>query len=470
MPQQKAIVLGILLSIFGMAAFSPAAAAPTPSSGSLGPLYAQAALVQGKVLLGGAGEVSLALTLRAAEEELHRMLPPRPASDLVVVLDRSGSMSGAKIEAARQAIAELIQRLGPQDRFALVSYANEVTRHTGLRSMNRYHRQAATEVLYGIAPGGGTNLGSGLQSGIALMQQQGLRKGQGQRRGRVLLISDGLANQGVTDPHRLGEMAAAATEGRMAVTTIGVGLEFNEHLLSLLADRGAGRYYYLEHPNDFAAIFTREWEHMQATAISGLQVRVELPDGIRLVSASGYPVTLSHGVAVFTPGDLLGGQERTLYLTLQVPTDTARNIPLGPIQIRFEHRGRHYELPLGGKLEVACSGDASAVRAAIDKDNWADKIVQEDVNQLKESVAADIKAGRREEALKKIRVFKSEREAVNASVGSSVVSRALDETAQELEAEVTDVFTGPPAAAAEKRKQSAKALQYEGYQKRRATP
>lgn len=466
MPQQKAIVFSILLSIFGMSGLSSATAAPMPSSGTLGPLHAQAALVQGKVLLGGPGEVSLALTLRAAEAESHRMLPPRSASDLVVVLDRSGSMAGAKIEAARQAIAELIQRLGPQDRFALVSYANGVNRHTGLRSMNRYHRQAATEILYGITPGGGTNLGSGLQNGIALLQQQR----QAKRRGRVLLISDGLANEGITDPYRLGEMAAAATEGRMAVTTIGVGLEFNEHLLSLLADRGAGRYYYLEHPNDFAAIFSREWEHMQATAVSGIQVQVELPDGIRLVSASGYPVTLNHGMAVFTPGDLLGGQERTLYLTLQVPTDTARNIPLGRIQVRFEHKGSHFELPLSGGLEVACSGDVEAVQAAVDKDRWADKVVQEDVNHLKESVAADIKAGRREEALKKIRVFKSEREAVNASVGSPVVSQTLDETAQELEAEVTDVFTGPPAAAAEKRKQSSKALQYEGYQKRRATP
>jgi Ca-activated chloride channel family protein len=466
MCQQKAIVLGILFSVFSMAGFSWATAAPLPASGSLGPLYVQASLVQGKVLLGGPGEVSLALTLRAAEEGNHRILSARPASDLVVVLDRSGSMSGDKIEAARQAIAELIQRLGLQDRFALVSYANGVTRHTGLRPMSRYHRQAATEVLYGIAPGGGTNLGSGLQSGIDLLQQEIEPK----RRGRVLLISDGLANQGITDPYRLGEMAAAATEERMAVTTIGVGLEFNEHLLSLLADRGAGRYYYLEHPNDFAGIFTREWEHMQATAVSGIQVRIELPDGIRVVSASGYPVSLSHGAAVFTPGDLLSGQERNLYLTLQVPTDTARNIRLGHIQARFEHQGRHYELPLSGNLAVACSGDLEAVRAAVDKDRWADKVVQEDVNHLKESVAADIKAGRQEEALKKIRIFKSEQDAVNASVGSPVVSKALDETVQELEAEVTEVFAGPPAAAAEKRKQRAKALQYEGYQKRRATP
>jgi Ca-activated chloride channel family protein len=66
----------------------------------------------------------LALTLYAVEAEPVRILADRPASDIVVVLNRSGSMSGRKIQAARQAIAELIQRLGPRDRFALVSYAD----------------------------------------------------------------------------------------------------------------------------------------------------------------------------------------------------------------------------------------------------------------------------------------------------------------------------------------------------------
>ncbi|MEJ2640432.1 MAG: VWA domain-containing protein [Desulfosarcinaceae bacterium] len=466
MRQQKAIVIGILFSVFGMVKCFPTFAATTTTSSQMGSLYAEATLVQRKVLLGSPGEISLALTLRAAEDEATGILAARPASDIVVVLDRSGSMSGSKIEAARQAIAELIQRLGPRDRFALVSYANGASRHTGLRSMSRYNRQAATEILYSIAAGGGTNLGGGLQSGISLLRRQR----QSERQRRVLLISDGLANQGITDPYRLGEMAAAATEDHLAVTTIGVGLEFNEDLLSLLADRGAGRYYYLEHPNDFAGIFAREWRYLQVTSVSGIQVRVELPHGIRLVSASGYPVTLSHGAATFTPGDLLSGQARTFYLSLQVPTDAVRTIGMGRIRVRFQHQGRPQTLFLEGGLQIACTADREAVRAAVDRERWSDKVVQEDVNHLKESVAADIKAGRPQAALEKIRGFKTKVGATNAEVGSAAVSEALDETAAALETEVTDAFAGPPAASAEKRKQSAKALQYEGYRMRRATP
>ncbi|MDJ0780744.1 MAG: VWA domain-containing protein [Desulfosarcinaceae bacterium] len=466
MRQQHAIIFGVLFSIFGMADCFPALAARISVSDSLGPLSVEAALVQGKVLLGGPGDVSMALTLRAQETPPRHFLPVRPPIDLVVVLDRSGSMSGAKFAAARQAIAELIQRLRPQDRFALVSYANGVSRHTDLKPMNRYHRQAATEILFGITTGGGTNLGGGLQSGIALLRQH---RPSG-RQGRALLISDGLANQGVTDPHQLGEMAAAASEDRLAVTTIGVGLEFNEQLLSLLADRGAGRYYFLEHANDFAAIFTREWEHIQATAVSGIRVRIELPDGIRLIAASGYPVTRHPGAAEFTPGDLLDGQERTLYLSFRVPTDAVGPIRFGDIQIRFQDDRQPYELTFRHHLEIACSASPDAVRAAVDKDRWAEKVVREDVNHLKESVAADIKSGRREAALKKIRAFKAAGEAANASVGSARVSEALDETAQTLEAEVTEAFAGPPAASLEKRKQRSKALQYEGYQQRRAVP
>jgi hypothetical protein len=82
----------------------------------------------------------------------------------------------------------------------------------------------------------------------------------------------------------------------------------------------------LEHPNDFAGIFACEWGHLQAIAFRGIQIRIELSAGIRLISASGYSINISHGAAIFTPGDLFTGQEPNFYPSRQVPTDMVGTI------------------------------------------------------------------------------------------------------------------------------------------------
>jgi len=422
----------------------------------------QASLVQEKVLNGSDGKASVALTLTAAEiEQLsHR---PVQKTDLVIVLDRSGSMKGQKIHDAREAVLRLIDRLSAEDRLAVVTYSNGVKTLSPLMPMNARNRGQVIAAVRRITSGGGTNLGGGLQRGIETLMQT---EADGRQR-KVILLSDGLANHGVTDPVALGNMASGAVEHNYAVSTVGVGYDFNEVLMTTIADHGAGSYYFLEDPTQFAQIFQKEFESARNVAASGLELRIPLKDGVQLIHAGGYPIENKDGYAVIHPGDLLSGQQRKLFLTFQVPTDRNRDYHLGGFQVRFMAAGTSRQMEIKDDLTLACVADPKAVIASIDRAAWGDRVVKEDYNQLKEKVATDIRLGRKEAAISKIHEYEARTRAVNDAVGSAKVADNLEKDVQSLRQSVEETFAGAPAAVAEKKKQRSKALQYESYQIRR---
>lgn len=427
-----------------------------------GPVEVRADLVQDKVLNGSDGRVAVSLTLTAAEVEptTHQAIQH---VDLVIVLDRSGSMQGQKISDARQAVMGLIDRLTDKDRLSLVTYSNSVNTIFPLVPMDDSHRRLVKAAVQRIYSGGGTNLGGGLQRGIQTLMQTPT---QGRQR-KVILISDGLANHGITDPRALGNMVSAAVEHNFAVSTVGVGYDFNEMLMTTIADHGAGSYYFLENPNAFAQVFEKEFQSTRNVATSALEIRIPLKDGVKLIHGGGYPVKNEDGFAVIHPGDLLSGQQRKLFLTFKVPTDKERRFNLGGYQVQFIANGASHQLTTQGDLSLACVTDKKAVMASIDQDAWGEQVVKEEYSRLKEDVADAIRKGRKDQALRQIKEYEDHNRAVNASVGSAKVTQNLEKDVQGLRQSVEDTFVGKPAAVAEKKKQRSKALQYESYQIRR---
>jgi Ca-activated chloride channel family protein len=421
-------------------------------------------LVQDKVFMGGDGTVTVALTLGADPLPDQAVESKRPL-DMVVVLDRSGSMAEAgKLVNATQAILGLLSRLTDTDRFALVSYSDEVQRHSGLLPMTPANRVMLEGMVRGIQPIGATNLGAGLHEGIQLLAQTG----KSGRIARLLLISDGLANRGVTEPTFLGRMASAAAEQGFAVSSIGVGLDFNEHLMTTIADKGTGNYYFMESAAAFAQVFDKEFRNSKTIAATSVEVRVPLSPGMALVHAAGFPIELKDGYAVFRPGDLLSGQSRKLFLTLRIPTSDAKTWDIGAVSVHYRSDEQPYSTSLPEPLRVACVPNASEALASINKAEWEEKVIKEDYNRLREEVAAAVKGGKREEAMMQIDAYTASQQAANAAVGSEVVAGNLEKDVGGLRQTVADSFAGPPAAAAQKQKANAKSLQYEGYSGRRS--
>jgi len=438
--------------------------APPPTvSGRKGILTLSGRLTQNKIFIGGDGTAVLDLALTA-----DAVAAPNPSGrhpvDMVVVLDRSGSMEGRKIEDARRAVLDLIGQLSTTDRFALVSYADTALRHTDLLPVTSQHRERLFSEVKHTPAGGGTNLGAGLEAGMAALNSAT----QSESLGRLILLSDGLANKGIVNPAALADMASGAREHGFAISTVGVGDDFNETLMTAIADRGTGNYYYLENPSAFAEVFQREFRETLAAAATGVTVMVPLSDGMTLIDASGYPVQTRSGIAVFHPGDIRSGQTRRFFLTFRVPDRTEGRFEIRDIAVSYAHGDVRRTVHLSESFTIACVADPADALASIQKITWEQKVLQDDYGRLKNEVAADIRNGLAPQALEKIRKYQTEQQAVNAVVGSPEVEKNLKKDVVRLEEMVRETFSGTEDEVHAQKKRAAKALQFESYKDRRS--
>ncbi len=436
---------------------------PPVISGKNGVVTLSGNLTQDKVLFGTDGMAALALTLTADEVfDLNR--GDANHVDMVIVLDRSGSMNGKKIDDAKRAALSLLSSLSAADRFGLVTYSDGVQRCSGLIKITPANRKRLETIIRSIAAGGGTNLGAGLQEGIEVLLSSRIN---GNTR-KVILISDGLANRGITDPTSLGNMAAISMEKTFAVSTVGVGSDFNEQLMTRIADRGAGNYYYLENPNLFAEVFQKEFNNTRAAVATSVEVRIPLTNGLSVVDGSGYPIQVKGNHAIVHPGNLLSGQSKKIFLTLRVPTHREQTFAIKGINAHYRYKDSSYTVNLDDAFQLACVKDQQEVYSSIDKSEWEEKVVKEDINRLREEVATDIKKGSKKGALRRIEEYFQAQRSVNAVVASPKVATSLEKDLGGLRDMVEDTFQGAPQEVEQKQKKNSKALQYEGYSGRRS--
>ena len=193
----------------------------------------------------------------------------RKPLNLVVVIDTSGSMSvDDRIGFAREGLHALIDELREGDRLALVTYSDSVTvRATLAEPADKATLHAIADELVAA---GGTNLHDGLETGFQL----GLESYDVERQNRILLVSDGLANVGISDDASIQAMADSFLSDGIGLTTVGVGLDFNVALMRGLAERGAGNFYFLEDAAAIAEVFREELDYFVTPLALDVQLEV----------------------------------------------------------------------------------------------------------------------------------------------------------------------------------------------------
>ena len=427
-----------------------------------GIVHLKGALTEEKILMNGDGRFGFSLEMNADDVIEEGDSAPTHV-DMVIVLDQSGSMSGRKIDDAKQAILNLLAALSPRDRFGLVGYSDQATVYGEIGHVTAQRRSQLESIVRAIRPEGGTNLGAGLSLGIRMHE---LARSMGNN-GRIVLVSDGLANQGITDPASLTGMADQSAQNGCPVSAVGVGNDFNEMLMTGIADRGMGGYYFLETPDTFSQVFLNELSFSKKVAASLIEVRIPLKDGLVLESAGGYPISVQEGCAVFYPGELHSGTTRKLYLKFRAPAHHEGTFSIDNIQVAYRFNDEQRFASLKDRFRVTCTPDRAQAYASINKEEWEQQVIQDDYNTLKEEVAGFVKAGKKDDALKKITAYREKQQAVNAVVGSAKVADNLDEGLRKIEETVEDTFKGASHEVARKQKKMSKVFQFEAYQGKR---
>ncbi|HJL16789.1 MAG TPA: VWA domain-containing protein, partial [Sandaracinaceae bacterium LLY-WYZ-13_1] len=275
--------------------------------------------------------------LREAGERVHLQIalmarrgerPPRPRMDVRLVLDRSGSMHGDKWTHAIAAAHQLVNRLEAGDTFGLISYSDEAS--VDLAPARIGDRRAAHRAIDDLRPGGGTNL----EAALAAARAHAPRRRAMNDVLLTVVVSDGVANVGQTNPQALGGMARTLFDERGVLTTsVGLGTDFDEDTMIALAREGSGSYHFVRRATDIGEILTDELEERAQAVAQALRLRVELGEGVVATRVYG--------------SRLLDEEEQARVRRTEVATDArlARELGITRDRQRDEDRGLRIHLP-----------------------------------------------------------------------------------------------------------------------------
>jgi len=238
---------------------------------------------------------------------------PRPPVAVALVLDRSGSMGGEKIALVREAAKQAIERLLPTDRFAVVIYDDVVTCLAPTTLATAAHKAHVMALIDTVEARASTNLSGGWFAGVDQLRAADLA---GIR--RALLLTDGLANGGITDPERLSACAEQFRGQGIMTTTFGVGADFDEHLLVQLAKSGGGNFYFIEHAAQIPELLAGEVGDALDVVLPQAELQLRTSASVRVRTLDGRPCRRTDEGWAVALGDLVSLQETSIVLAVEI--------------------------------------------------------------------------------------------------------------------------------------------------------
>ncbi len=328
---------------------------------------------------GGDRRVVIKIEVEGAKRDVRARMP----LNLAIVLDRSGSMSGAKLEQAKQAACYLVDQLDSSDVLALVLYDTDVQIPFPAARMGNRHAEVK-RLIRRIETGGSTALYGGVDTGGRQLAEHLTEE----RINRVMLLSDGIANIGPSSNREIANLGNRMARKGMSVTTIGLGNDYNETLMTALAEASDANYYYVADVETLPQVFAEELGELKTIVAREIQIRIRCPKGVRPIRFLGRPRELKNSEESLVFATLSSEQSREIYLECEIePGALGEVTEIAQVVTHFEDPTEKKSLSLPERpIVVEYTGDHKIASAMVDQAIIAEAAIYRNAEEMEEAV------------------------------------------------------------------------------------
>lgn len=407
--------------------------AATLSGAVMEPVDCRVELDRAVLPAGGPQRAVVKITLDA---ERPPQPEERPPVNLTIVLDRSGSMSGQKIENAKNAAIAALRRLSGEDIFSLVIYDHEV--ETLVPAQSAANTEWIESRIRSIHSRGNTALFAGVSQGAAEVRKHLESKYVH----RIMLLSDGLANVGPSTPADLGRLGASLMKEGISVTTIGVGNDYNEDLMTRLSQESDGNAYFVENSDDLPQIFAAELGDVLNVVAKKVVVELSCADGVRPVRIIGREGRVAPDGIEINLNQLYGGQEKYVLVEVELPGGAPEQEQMvGTALCSYENAINGRDGDSSARLAARYSAREQEVVESANVDVQKE-IFRNRIAEAQDQAVVLFDADRKDEAVRKLKatadVLRSEAQALQLPAAALDSVEDLEVQSEELERQGMD--------------------------------
>ena len=290
----------------------------------------------------------------------------RPPVNTAIVIDKSGSMGGQKIIQARKAAIEAVRMLRDDDIVSVILYADSA--EVLVPATKATDRETIIKKIQTVQANGSTALFAGVSKGAAEVR----KFIDSESVNRVILLSDGQANVGPQSPRELERLGASLVKEGISVSTLGLGLGYNEDLMTRLASAGSGNHLFVEQADNLVAVFRKEFNDLMSVVASDFSIEVKIGEGIRPVRVLNTKADISGQTISIPLAQLYSRQER--YFVVEVEVDKGvhgSSRPMADVSVEYQNLVSKTTDKLTSKVEVRFDQDAKVVVSSRDPETYA---------------------------------------------------------------------------------------------------
>jgi len=278
-----------------------------PSIEDPGLVQLTADLGHARLLAEQPGEVLARLRIGAGEAQLGE----RPALNLALVVDTSGSMDGDPIGDAREATKAILRMLRADDRVSVTIFHSQTEVVLESTTIGDADLEAVLARIDAIEARGTTDMAGGFQAAF----NQVVSHRDGVRLDRIVMLGDGVPN----DPTNIVPLAQSCASYAIPVTAIGLGLEYDELLMGQIAQVSGGRFSHVEDPERVAGLFRDEVLRLDRTVARNAILQLQPGPGVEVVEVVGQQTPGGSGGLQLQIGDLAMGEQKEIVVRLTTP-------------------------------------------------------------------------------------------------------------------------------------------------------